>query len=111
MPETPYLLLIIVVFVFALVLGLLINKYRLGNKVGLLEATNKTLELQLGSGMHQLQEAQQNIGQLSKELNGMLQQHSRNETTIEQLLINEGVLKNSLQQAELNRKSIVNDLD
>jgi DNA recombination protein RmuC len=111
MSQSFYIIIIAIVFLVGVIIGLIINKYRLGNKIDLLSSSKTSIEDQLQKTEQQLEnssrllEEQRLSGQVS------LQTISRLESRLEQQLINETLLRQSLDQ-EINAKNnLVNDRD
>jgi DNA recombination protein RmuC len=111
MSESLYIIIIAVVFLVGLIIGLIINKYRLGNKIDLLTSSKNSVEEQFLKTEQQLEnstrilEEQRLAGQVS------LQTISRLESRLEQQMINEVSLKESL-SLEINAKNnLINDRD
>ncbi|HTE24874.1 DNA recombination protein RmuC [Flavitalea sp.] len=111
MSQSLYIIIIAIVFLVGLVIGLIINKYRLGNKINLLTSSKNSVEeqffkteLQLENSSRALEE-QRLAGQVG------LQTISRLESRLEQQLINEVSLKESLSLEITAKTNVFNDRD
>jgi DNA recombination protein RmuC len=111
MSEFLYIIIIAIVFLVGLIIGLIINKYRLGNKIDLLTSSKNAVEEQFLKTQQQLEnstrtlEEQRLAGQVS------LQTISRLESRLEQQMLYEASLKESLSQELLSKNNLINDRD
>jgi len=104
MSQSFYIVIIAFVFISGLIIGLVINKFRLSNQLNLLNASKAAVDKQLSETLGQLDLSANTTDQLRQELQLSLQNNSRMESKIEQQLINDTNLKQSLQH-ELNEKN------
>jgi DNA recombination protein RmuC len=103
MSETTYLILIVLSFAVALMIGLLIGRNGTARKMSALESAKSHLDEQLISIRQQLQKAEEDAAGLRSQLQLSLQQVSRLETTVGHHQQNELQLK-TIAENEKNEK-------
>ena len=111
MSELFYTSLVGLILIVGIVIGLLINKFRLGSRINMMTAAKAVVEEQLAKTRQQLDASVFTGDQLRSDLQLNLQNLSRLESRLENQLHNESLLRRSLEQEIDQKNNLVHDRD